>query len=108
MMMEEVRKLAVESLRAEEKLKKKKTEVLYNVEYGASNRELEQFSDSYVYKIFLNEISKYTMNQPMSQDLFETLRAEDIAHIKAYGRATFKRLRKLKVLVDLQPQEDLL
>lgn len=99
--------LAVSSLKEEKQLVVKKREVLYNVEYGASNREVEQYSDSYVYKIFLNEITKYTTSQPMSQDLFETLREDDIKHIKAYGRATYTRLRKQKMLLTFEPMDDL-
>jgi len=106
-MLDKLSKLAVNSLDEEKQLVAKKQEVLYNVEYGASNREVEQYSDSYVYKIFLNEITKYTTSQPMSQDLFETLREDDIKHIKAYGRATYTRLRKQKMLVAFEPIEDL-
>ena len=107
LMLEKLSLLANQSLEEERLLVAKKRDVLYNVEYGASNRELEQYSDSYVYKIFLNEITKYTTSQPMSQDLFETLREDDIKHIKAYGRATYSRLRKQKTLLEFEPKDDL-
>lgn len=106
-MLDELSILAGKSVEEENQLVVKKRDVLYNVEYGASNREVEQYSDSYVYKIFLNEITKYTTSQPMSQDLFETLREEDIKHIKAYGRATYARLKKQKILLEFEPLEDL-
>lgn len=47
--------------------------VLFNVEYGASNLELEQYSDSVMFSIYMNKIREYTSKKEMSINLFENI-----------------------------------
>lgn len=76
--------------------KKHKNELVFNVEYGGANRELEKFSDSVMFCIYLNKIRDYTMKKEMSINLFENLKGGMNKTLKGFMKRTLPELKRKK------------
>jgi hypothetical protein len=76
--------------------------VLFNVEYGAANRELEAYSDSVMFRIFMNAIKEYTQQKGMSIDLFENLRDDITKNLQPFHRASIQYLKRQKCLTSTE------
>lgn len=80
--------------------------VLFNLEYGASNLELEKFSDSVMFSIYLNKVREYTNKKEMSLTLFENLTEEMKNKLRGFMKRTLNELVKKKIVTEfmLDPQ----
>lgn len=74
--------------------------LLFNLDYGASNLELEQFSDSVMFSIYLNKIREYTNKKDMSLNLFENLTHEMKDALRGFMKRSLNELLKKKVILD--------
>ncbi|OMJ88475.1 hypothetical protein SteCoe_9604 [Stentor coeruleus] len=68
--------------------------LLFNVEYGGSNRDLERFSDSVMFSIFLNKIREYTSKKEMSINLFENLTDEMKESLRGFMKRSLSELSR--------------
>ena len=68
------------------------SQILFNVEYGACNIELEKFSDSVMFSIFMNKIREYTSKKEMSINLFENLTEEMKDSLRGFMKRTLNEL----------------
>lgn len=75
-----------------------KKQTLFNLEYGASNRELEEYSDTVTFKLFLNEVRKATSGKDISIELFENIKKSMAKDLKAYQIKTFKSLVSSQII----------
>ena len=82
-----------------EELKKR---ILFDVEYGASNRELEKYSDSVSFSITMNKIREYTAGKPKSVELFENLKKDMKDDLRGYAKKPLKELVKRGVVESFQ------
>lgn len=73
-----------------------KKELMFNVEYGGCNRDLEAFSDSVMFGIFLNKIRDYTMKKEMSINLYESLKGEMNNSLRGFMKRTLSELKRKK------------
>lgn len=73
----------------------KKKAILFNIEYGASNLELERFSDSVMFSIFMNKIREYTSKKDMSINLFENLTDKMRESLRGFMKRSLKQLIKM-------------
>jgi ribosomal protein L24 len=74
--------------------------LLFNLDYGASNLELERFSDSVMFSIFLNKVREYTNKKDMSLSLFENLTHEMKDALRGFMKRSLNELIKKKVFID--------
>ncbi|CAG9327518.1 unnamed protein product [Blepharisma stoltei] len=74
--------------------------VLFNVEYGCSNRDLEKFSDSVIYSIYMNKIRDYTVKKTMSIELFENLKEDMKDNLRGFCKRTLAELKRKKIISD--------
>jgi alpha-tubulin suppressor-like RCC1 family protein len=75
-----------------------KRQTLFNLEYGASNRELEEYSDTVTFKLFLNEVRKATSGKDISIELFENIKKSMAKDLKAFQIRTFKSLVSSQII----------
>lgn len=73
-----------------------KKDLIFNVEYGGANRELEKFSDSVMFSIYLNKIHDYTMKKEMSISLFENLKGKMNESLKGFMKRSLPELKRKK------------
>ena len=74
--------------------------LLFNLEYGASNLELEQFSDSVMFSIYLNKIREYTSKKEMSLSLFESLTKDMKDGLRGFMKRSLNDLIKKKFITE--------
>lgn len=79
-----------------------KRHTLFNLEYGACNRELEEYSDTVTFKLFLNEVRKATSSKDISIELFENIKKSMAKDLKAFQCKNFKSLVKSGVIVSYE------
>ena len=77
-----------------------KTQLLFNVGYGASNLELELFSDSVMFSLFANKIREYTAKKEMSINLFENLTNEMKDRLRGFMKRSLNDLVKKQVIYE--------
>jgi hypothetical protein len=77
-------------------------ELLFNVEYGGCNRDLEAFSDSVMFSIYLNKIRDYTMKKDMSISLYESLKGEMNSSLRGFMKRNLNELMR-KHYFDREP-----
>ncbi|OMJ75030.1 hypothetical protein SteCoe_25911 [Stentor coeruleus] len=77
---------------------KEKKHLLFNVEYGGSNRDLERFSDSVMFSIFLNKIREYTSKKEMSINLFENLTDEMKESLRGFMKRSLSELNRKGII----------
>jgi hypothetical protein len=76
-----------------------KSQLLFNVEYGVSNLELELFSDTVMFSIFANKIREYTAKKDMSINLFENLTNEMKDSLRGFMKRPLTELLKKKIVL---------
>lgn len=74
--------------------------LLFNVEYGVSNLELEKFSDSVMFSIFMNKVREYTAKKEMSINLFENITDEMKESLRGFMKRSLRELIRKKVIKD--------
>ena len=72
--------------------------ILFNVEYGASNRDLEKFSDSVMFSLFMNKIREYTTGKDMSINLFENLTSQMKNSLEGFMKLRLSDLVRKKIV----------
>ena len=77
---------------------KTKKDVLFNVEYGASNLELERFSDSVMFNIYMNKIREYTAKKDMSINLFANLTDNMKDNLRGFMKRSLNELHRKHVI----------
>mmetsp|Transcript_16958 Transcript_16958/g.30487 ORF Transcript_16958/g.30487 Transcript_16958/m.30487 type:complete len:1881 (+) Transcript_16958:2021-7663(+) len=82
-----------------------KLKLMFNLEYGASNRELQVFSDAVMFRIFMLKVREYTEQRPMSIQLFENLKKEMTKSLKGFSKLTLKSLRSNRTILSIDPPE---
>ena len=75
-----------------------RTKLLFSVEYGACNIELETFSDSVYFSLFMNKIREYTSKKEMSLNLYENLTEEIKEALRGFMKRTLKELLRKGVI----------
>ncbi|OMJ72674.1 hypothetical protein SteCoe_28807 [Stentor coeruleus] len=75
-----------------------KKNLLFNVEYGASNLELERFSDSVMFSIFMNKVREYTTKKEMSINLFENITDDMKESLRGFMKRSLRELIRKKVI----------
>ena len=72
--------------------------LIFNIEYGACNRELELFSDSVMFSIYMNKIREYTQKKDMSISLYENLTDQMKESLRGFMKRSMKELLSKKIL----------
>lgn len=83
-----------------------KQELMFNLEYGASNRDLLVYSDPVMFRIFMQKVKDYTDQRPMSIQLFENLKGNMTQSLQGFSQIKLKSLKSNRTIIDVIGPED--
>lgn len=96
-----VRKLLRSHKQDQGKLATIKQKLMFNLEYGASNREVQKYSDGVMFRIFMLKVQEYTEQRPMSIQLFENLKDDMTKNLKAFSKLSLKSLKSNRTISEI-------